>query len=87
MLKVRSRMSPRGWSWVGTGPAGPRLGSGSGAPGTRYCNKHSSSAPRDAVGRRDFHIALAAGHYMMICNLPGRYLAGMHAAFTVTGTS
>ena len=40
-----------------------------------------------AVGTtKTFHIALAAGHYVMICNLPGHYLAGMHTAFTVTGT-
>ena len=40
-----------------------------------------------AVGTtKTFHIALAAGHYVMVCNLPGHYLAGMHTAFTVTGT-
>jgi hypothetical protein len=40
-----------------------------------------------AVGTiKTFHIALAAGRYVMICNLPGHYLAGMHTAFTVTGT-
>jgi uncharacterized cupredoxin-like copper-binding protein len=27
---------------------------------------------------------LAAGAYVMFCNLPGHYGAGMHAAFTVT---
>jgi uncharacterized cupredoxin-like copper-binding protein len=27
---------------------------------------------------------LDAGNYVMICNLPGHYAAGMHAAFTVT---
>jgi uncharacterized cupredoxin-like copper-binding protein len=40
-----------------------------------------------AVGTiKTFHIALSAGRYVMICNLPGHYLAGMHTAFTVTGT-
>jgi uncharacterized cupredoxin-like copper-binding protein len=40
-----------------------------------------------AVGTiKTFHIALAAGRYVMICNLPGHYLAGMRTAFTVTGT-
>ena len=40
-----------------------------------------------AVGTiKTFHIALAAGRYVMVCNLPGHYLAGMHTAFTVTGT-
>jgi uncharacterized cupredoxin-like copper-binding protein len=27
---------------------------------------------------------LSAGTYVMLCNLPGHYAAGMHAAFTVT---
>jgi uncharacterized cupredoxin-like copper-binding protein len=40
----------------------------------------------DVGTTKTFHIALAAGHYVMICNLPGHYLAGMHTAFTVTGT-
>jgi len=35
---------------------------------------------------KTFHIALAAGRYVMVCNLPGHYQAGMHSAFTVTGT-
>jgi len=35
---------------------------------------------------KTFHIALAAGRYVMVCNLPGHYLAGMHTSFTVTGT-
>jgi uncharacterized cupredoxin-like copper-binding protein len=40
-----------------------------------------------AVGTiKTFHIALAAGRYVMVCNLPGHYQSGMHAAFTVTGT-
>ena len=40
-----------------------------------------------AVGTvKTFHIALPAGRYVMICNLPGHYVAGMHTAFTVTGT-
>jgi hypothetical protein len=39
-----------------------------------------------AVGTiKTFHIARAAGRYVMVCNLPGHYQAGMHAAFTVTG--
>ena len=33
-----------------------------------------------------FHAALAAGNYVLVCNLPGHYKAGMHTAFTVTGT-
>ena len=27
---------------------------------------------------------LPAGHYALICNVPGHYLAGMHAEFTVS---
>ncbi|HZQ57979.1 MAG TPA: sulfocyanin-like copper-binding protein [Acidimicrobiales bacterium] len=33
-----------------------------------------------------FHTALSAGNYVLVCNLPGHYKAGMHTAFTVTGT-
>jgi len=32
----------------------------------------------------DLPLKLAAGHYMLICNLPGHYKVGMHSAFTVT---
>jgi len=32
----------------------------------------------------DLALKLPAGHYLLICNLPGHYQAGMHAAFTVT---
>jgi uncharacterized cupredoxin-like copper-binding protein len=28
-------------------------------------------------------VNLAAGNYVLICNLPGHYASGMHAAFTV----
>ena len=31
----------------------------------------------------DLVLKLPAGHYLLICNLPGHYQAGMHAAFTV----
>ena len=30
-----------------------------------------------------FHAALTPGNYVMVCNLPGHYMAGMHQAFTV----
>lgn len=36
---------------------------------------------------RDITVNLAAGHYVMVCNLPGHYLQGMRIDFTVTGTS
>jgi caa(3)-type oxidase subunit IV len=36
---------------------------------------------------RNLTVNLDAGHYVMICNLPGHYLQGMRVDFTVTGTS
>jgi len=39
----------------------------------------------DVGTTKTFHAALAPGNYVMICNLPGHYKAGMHTAFTVTG--
>jgi uncharacterized cupredoxin-like copper-binding protein len=33
---------------------------------------------------RHFDIALTAGNYVMLCNLPAHYGKGMHTAFTVT---
>ena len=35
-------------------------------------------------GSRTFHTALTSGHYVLVCNLPGHYAAGMHTSFTVT---
>ncbi len=32
-------------------------------------------------------VALPAGHYVLICNLPGHYAGGMHANLDVTATS
>jgi uncharacterized cupredoxin-like copper-binding protein len=32
-------------------------------------------------------VDLAAGHYVLICNLPGHYSGGMRAALEVTGAS
>jgi uncharacterized cupredoxin-like copper-binding protein len=34
-------------------------------------------------GSKVFHAALTPGNYVMVCNLPGHYMAGMHEAFTV----
>ena len=34
--------------------------------------------------RKHLSIELGAGKYVMICNIPGHYKAGMHATFTVT---
>ena len=36
-----------------------------------------------ANGSEVFHAALTPGKYVMVCNLPGHYKAGMHEAFTV----
>ena len=36
-----------------------------------------------ANGSKVFHTALTPGKYVMVCNLPGHYKAGMHEAFTV----
>ena len=36
---------------------------------------------------RNMSVNLAAGHYVMICNLPEHYLQGMHVEFTVTGNT
>jgi uncharacterized cupredoxin-like copper-binding protein len=35
-------------------------------------------------GTKTFHAALIPGSYVLVCNLPGHYKAGMHTAFTVT---
>jgi uncharacterized cupredoxin-like copper-binding protein len=32
----------------------------------------------------DLTLKLAAGHYLLMCNLPGHFPAGMHTEFTVT---
>ena len=37
----------------------------------------------DIDDRRTLVLDLAAGHYVMYCNLEGHYLGGMHAALTV----
>ncbi len=36
---------------------------------------------------RDINLTLDAGHYVLICNLPGHYLQGMMVDFHVNGTS
>jgi uncharacterized cupredoxin-like copper-binding protein len=39
----------------------------------------------DPNGAKTFHVTLAAGHYVLVCNLaPSHYTAGMHTAFTVS---
>jgi uncharacterized cupredoxin-like copper-binding protein len=37
----------------------------------------------DLADRRTLTLDLAAGHYVLFCNMEGHYLGGMHAAFTV----
>jgi len=36
---------------------------------------------------RNITVNLAAGHYVIVCNLPGHYQQGMRVDFTVTGTN
>jgi caa(3)-type oxidase subunit IV len=36
---------------------------------------------------RNITVNLAAGHYVIVCNLPGHYQQGMRVDFNVTGTS
>ena len=36
---------------------------------------------------RNVTVNLAAGHYVIVCNLPGHYAQGMRVDFNVTGTS
>lgn len=36
---------------------------------------------------RNITVNLAAGHYVIVCNLPGHYAQGMRVDFNVTGTS
>jgi uncharacterized cupredoxin-like copper-binding protein len=37
----------------------------------------------DIGDRRTLALRLAAGNYVLYCNMEGHYLGGMHAAFTV----
>lgn len=57
--------------------------------------KGSEADEHGAVGELDQHalrvgasgrlsLDLSAGHYALICNLPGHYQGGMHTDFTVT---
>jgi uncharacterized cupredoxin-like copper-binding protein len=39
----------------------------------------------DVGTTKTFHGALPPGNYVIVCNLPTHYLAGMHTSFTVTG--
>jgi uncharacterized cupredoxin-like copper-binding protein len=47
---------------------------------TKVFDSGDNIAPR---GSKVFHAALTPGTYVMVCNLPGHYMAGMHEAFTV----
>lgn len=39
--------------------------------------------PYPALSTKKLDVTLKAGHYALICNLPGHYAKGMHADFTV----
>ena len=45
--------------------------------------KIASSKDLPAGGKELMKVKLAAGHYALICNLPGHYVAGMHADLQV----
>jgi uncharacterized cupredoxin-like copper-binding protein len=48
-------------------------------------NKVFDSGNNIGIGASQlFATALLPGHYVLVCNLPGHYMAGMHTAFTVT---
>ena len=47
---------------------------------TKVLDSGDNIAPN---GSKVFHAALTPGRYVMVCNLPGHYQAGMHEAFTV----
>jgi uncharacterized cupredoxin-like copper-binding protein len=65
-------------------PLGPDGRVDEGADGIEKVFDTGDNVP---VGKtQNYHIALAAGNYVLVCNLPGHYKAGMHTAFTVTGT-
>jgi uncharacterized cupredoxin-like copper-binding protein len=52
--------------------------------GSDKISKVFDSGSNVAVGgTKTFHAALVPGTYVMVCNLPGHYKAGMHTAFTV----
>jgi uncharacterized cupredoxin-like copper-binding protein len=51
--------------------------------GTGIVKVFDSGANVDAGKSTTFHTALSAGHYVLVCNLPGHYAGGMHTAFTV----
>jgi uncharacterized cupredoxin-like copper-binding protein len=50
------------------------------APGVKLVDE---AAGLDIDDRQTLVLELAAGHYVMYCNLEGHYLGGMHAALTV----
>ncbi len=45
----------------------------------------ASSPDLFSGGMESLHATLSAGNYVLICNLPGHYGAGMRAAFSVIG--
>jgi uncharacterized cupredoxin-like copper-binding protein len=52
--------------------------------GDRLRKVFDSGSTIDRGTTKTFHTALAARRYVLVCNLPGRYQAGMRAAITVT---
>jgi len=57
-----------------------QLGTGSTVPET---GKVGETGDMPAKSKKTLKLKLAAGHYALICNVPGHYAAGMHADFNV----
>lgn len=45
--------------------------------------KAGTTGPVPAVQTKELTLDLRSGGYVLVCNEPGHYLVGMHAAFTV----
>ncbi len=61
-------------------PAGG-LGSGARVPETGSAGETGDVAPGAS---KTVSLRLKAGKYVLICNIPGHYMSGMHTAFTVS---
>lgn len=66
---------------IKTDKAAGSLGSGSRVPETGSVGEVSDLAPGKSASKT---FKLKAGNYVLICNIPGHYMSGMHAAFKVS---
>ena len=67
---------------IKTSKQADQLGTGSRVPETGSVGE-TGDIP--AGKSKTLKLKLAAGHYALICNVPGHYSAGMHADFNVSG--